>query len=83
MGAFLRKAKAFLRLWVTPIKPLEPGVRYPIKNSYSIIATIGFLLVIWWYSYRQVSYESIPSKPIFWSSFFGWALPFIILGWGV
>lgn len=76
-----RKVKAFLKLWVTPITPLEPGVRYPIKNSYSIAGTSLALFLVFWYFYGQVPYESIPNKLLFWPSFIGWASILTLFPW--
>jgi len=76
-----RKVKAFLKLWVTPITPLEPGVRYPIKNSYSIAGTTLGLFLVLWYFYGQVPYEAIPDKFIFWPFFIGWASILALFAW--
>ena len=68
------KLRAFLRFWVTPAKPLDPDRHYPLRVSVNIPIFLGLVFLEWWYFYGEVHYDTIPNKPLFWLSLFGWLI---------
>lgn len=72
---FRSKLRAFICFWVTPQKPIDPNVRFRGKVVYTLLVSLGGALVVWWYFYREVSYDAIPAKSLFWLSWLAWALP--------
>ena len=70
-----------MRFLTSPALPLDSARRYPVKVRYAVLIAAGTLLLEWYYFGVQVSYDSIPAKPIFWLAFVGWAMPGIIVEW--
>jgi hypothetical protein len=74
----LRRAIKFL---TSPPPPLDPTMRYPVRVRYALLWVAVALFVEWYYFGVEVSYDSIPDKPLFWVGIVGWALPGIIIEW--
>jgi uncharacterized membrane protein YjdF len=66
------RLRAFLRFWVTPVRPLDPSRLYPLRISVNIPIFLGLVFLEWWYFYAEVPYDTIPNKPFFWLALFGW-----------
>ena len=60
---------------------LDPAKRYPVRVRYAAVWVILGLVVLWYYFFVQVSYDSIPSKPLFWAALLGWMVPGIAVEW--
>jgi hypothetical protein len=77
----IKKIRSAMRFLASPAPPLDPTRRYPVKVRYAITIAAGILFLEWYYFAVQVSYDSIPAKPIFWLAIAGWAMPGIIVEW--
>ena len=60
---------------------LDPAKRYPVRVRYALVWIIIGLVVLWYYFFVEVSYDSIPSKPLFWFAFLVWMAPGIAVEW--
>lgn len=76
-----RKVKAAVKFLTSPPTPLDPEKRYPVRVRYALLWVVCGLFVEWYYFFVQVSYDSIPGKPLFWVAFVGWAMPGVIIEW--
>jgi hypothetical protein len=77
----VKKIRAAMRLLISPAPPLDSGRRYPVRIRYAVLIVAGILFLEWYYFGVQVSYDSIPGKPIFWLAMVGWAMPGVITEW--
>jgi hypothetical protein len=70
-----------MKYWVTPVKPLDPTIRYPVKFTWLFPMSLGVMLLEWFYFVYMVPYDAIPMKSVFWLAFIAWASPFPIAEW--
>jgi hypothetical protein len=80
-SSFRRKIRAAVKFLTTTPEPLDPTKKYPVKVRYAVLMAIGVVFLEWYYLFVQVSYDTIPSKWLFWLSFLGWSMPGIIVEW--
>jgi hypothetical protein len=76
-----KKIRSMIKFLTSPAPPLDSTKRYPVRVRYAVLIAAGILLLEWYYFGVQVSYDSIPAKPIFWLAIVGWAMPGIIVEW--
>ncbi len=75
-----RRVKDSLRETVSSVQPLDPTKKYPSRPSLYALVSVGIILLEWFYFY-EVPYDSIPDKPVFFLSLIAWALPPIFVEW--
>lgn len=81
VGGIRERVKAFLKWWVTPIRPLGATEKRPERAWVLIPSTIAIVFLDWLYFGVFVSYSSIPNKPLFWLASLAWALPPLLVVW--